>query len=463
MKPLFNRREFLASSSVAAVAAGLRAGGWPAPAVAPSLRSPNDELRVACIGIRGRGRAHIDGLAAVPGVRVVALCDVDEYVLAARAAELESRSPVKPKRLVDYRRLIEDRQIDAVTIATPNHTHALLAVAAMEAGKDVYVEKPCSHNLWEGRQLVHAARQFRRVCLHGTQARSSPAVCEAIRLVRTGLIGEVFMARAVCFQWRPCDGPMGEEPAPSGVGYDLWLGPAPKRPFSRDRFHGRWRWHWEYGNGDLGNQGVHEIDLARWGLGVGLPATVHAAGAQFMFGDAPPACDALVALFEYPEQNKILAFQTRPPSASPALSRRAAAPGVTFYGTEGSVRVSLCGYRTFFGPKRELGPHSASGPNEFERFVRAVRGRGGQDPGALAEEGHLSAAVCHLGNIAYRLGRRVAFDPRSETFPGDPEANALLAREYRRPHVVLSLLARNAREGYIDLPRPKCYTRASDG
>ena len=447
MKSVFSRREFLVTSSAAAVAAGLGAGGWPAPAVAPSLRSPNDELRVACTGIRGRGRAHIDGLAAVPGVRVVALCDIDENVLAARAVEMESRSAVKPKRFVDYRRLMEDRQIDAVTIATPNHTHALVAIAAMEAGKDVYVEKPCSHNLWEGRQLVRAARQFRRVCLHGTQARSSPAVREAIRLLRAGLIGEVYLARGLGFQWRPSHGPVADEPAPSGVGYDLWLGPAPKRPFSRDRFHCHWRWHWDYGNGDLGNQGVHEIDLARWGLGVGLPTTIHAAGAQFMFDDGPPTHDALVALFEYPDEKKMLVFETRPPSASHADSGPgpANAPGVTFYGTEGYVQVFYFGYRTLLGPKREPGPHAAGGPNEFERFVRAVRSRGAQDSGVEAQQGHLSAAVCHLGNIAYRLGRKVTFDPRSETFPGDPEANALLSREYRLPHVVLSPLARDAR------------------
>jgi predicted dehydrogenase len=447
MKPLFNRREFLVSGSAAAVAAGLGAGAWPTPAIAPSLRSPNDELRVACIGIRGRGRAHIDGLAAVPGVRVVALCDVDENVLATRAVEMESRSALKPKRFVDYRRLMEDRQIDAASIATPNHTHALLAIAAMEAGKDVYVEKPCSHNLWEGRQLVRAARQFRRVCLHGTQARSSPAVREAIRLVREGLIGQVFMARATCFQWRPCHAPAADEPAPSGVGYDLWLGPAPKRPFSRDRFHCRWRWHWEYGSGDLGNQGVHEIDLARWGLGVGLPTTVHAAGAQFTFNDSPPACQPLVAMFEYPDEKKMLVFETRPQSASHADSgpRSSNGPGVTFYGAEGYVQVFYFGYRTFLGSKREPGPNATAGPDEFERFIRAVRSRGAQDPGIEAQQGHLSAALCHLGNIAYRLGRKVTFDPRSETFPGDPEANALVSREYRLPHVVLSVLARDAR------------------
>ena len=393
---------------------------------------------MACIGLRGKGVAHIDGLESVAGAKVVALCDIDPSVLAGRADELQQRTGRKPKRFSDYRKLVEDRDIDAVSIATPNHTHTLIAIAALEAGKDVYVEKPCSHNIWEGRQLVAATRKYNRMCQHGTQGRSSPAIREAIAKLREGVIGEVYMARGLCFKWRPSIGRTPDEPAPPGVDYDLWLGPAPQRPFNRNRFHYNWHWHWDYGCGDMGNQGVHEMDMARWGLGVGLPRKIQSSGGHFMFDDDQQTPNTLISTFEYPEQKKMLVFETRHwiTNHEGFGSGAANEVGVTFYGSEGYMQVSYFQYATYLGQNREPGPSGEAAPNEYERFIAGVRSRKHEDLGVEIEEGHLTSALCHLGNIAYRLDRTVRFDPATETFPGDEQANAMLTRDYRRPYVV---------------------------
>jgi len=437
MKPTFSRREFLATTSATGLAVGL--GSVAAvPAVLAAPGSPNEEIRVGCIGIRGRGQAHVDGFSSIRGVKVVALCDVDEKALGAGAESLEKRAGRRIKRFVDYRKLVEDPAIDAVGIATPNHTHSLIGIAAIRSGKDVYVEKPCSHNVWEGRQLVAAARKHGRMCQHGTQGRSCPAIREAIQKLREGIIGEVYLARGLCFKWRPSIGRTPDEPVPPGVHYDLWLGPAPLRPFSRNRFHYNWHWHWDYGNGDMGNQGVHEMDMARWGLGVGLPTKVHAAGGHFMFDDDQETPNTLVSIFEYPAEKKMLVFETRHwiTNHEDFGSGTSNAVGVTFYGSEGYMQVYYFGYRTYLGRERKPGPKGSGSSNEYERFINAVRSRKIEDLGVDIEDGHLSSALCHLGNIAYRLGRTLKFDPQNETFPGDAEANAMLTRKYREPFVV---------------------------
>ena len=301
MSRRLDRRQFLAASSAAGLAAGL--GSFPQIARAQQKpASRNEVIRVACVGVRGKGQHHMNGLGSVPGTEVVALCDIDESILGAQSDQLDKRTGRKVKRFIDYRQLVEDKDIDVVSIATCNHTHTLIAIAALEAGKDVYVEKPCSHNIWEGRQLVKAARKYGRMCQHGTQGRSSPAIREAIQKLRDGIIGEIYMARGLCFKWRPTIGRKADAPVPPGVHYDLWLGPAPERPFNPNRFHYEWHWNWDYGNGDMGNQGVHEMDMARWGLGVGLPTKVHAGGGHFMFDDDQQTPNTLVCVYQYPEQ-----------------------------------------------------------------------------------------------------------------------------------------------------------------
>ncbi len=226
---------------------------------------------------------------------------------------------------------------------------------------------------------------------------------------------------------------------PAGVDYDLWLGPAPKRPFSPNRFHYNWHWHWDYGNGDMGNQGVHEMDMARWGLGVKMPSKVHASGGHFMFDDDQETPNTLLCSFEYPEEKKMLVFETRHWITNQegfGKSPSSNAVGVTFYGSEGYMQVYYFGYRTYLGKDRKEGPSGEAKSNEYERFIAGVRSRNRDDLGVEIEDGHYSSALCHLGNISYRLGRTVNFDPVGETFGSDEEANAMLSREYREPFVV---------------------------
>ena len=439
MSNSINRREFAVRSSAMGVAIGLGALGTAAGATELRSRGPNEEIRIGCIGLHGKDRRHISHLEETRGAKVVALCDVDRSVLISKVEQLQKDSGREIKSYRDYRKLVEDPNLDAITIATPNHTHALIAIAAMEAGKDVYVEKPCSHNIWEGRQLLAAARRYGRMCQHGTQGRSSPALIEAIRKLGEGVIGEVYMARGLCFKWRPSIGRTPDEPVPPGVDYDLWLGPAPSRPFSRNRFHHNWHWNWDYGCGDIGNQGIHEMDLARWGLGVGLPKKVHASGGHFMFDDDRQTPNTLLCSFEYPDEKKMLVFETRHWITNQegfGDGRCSNAIGATFYGSEGYMQAYHFGYRTYLGQNREEGPSATSKRNEYERFIAGVRSRKHEDLGVEIEEGHFSSALCHLGNIAYRLGRSVHFDPDTETFPGDEAANAMLTRDYRTPYVV---------------------------
>ncbi|MEW5977497.1 MAG: Gfo/Idh/MocA family oxidoreductase [Acidobacteriota bacterium] len=405
----------------------------------PTLAA-SDTVRVGVVGIGGRGKAHIAGFQKQAGVEVVALCDVDDAILQERASEHQKISGKSVRCYRDMRRLFEDKDIDAVSFATPNHWHALGGIWAMEAGKHTYIEKPCSHNVWEGRQLVNAARKYNRLCQHGTQGRSSPAILEAIGKLRQGVIGDVYMARGLCFKWRPSIGKCGGPQAvPQSVDYDLWCGPAPKKPLMRNRLHYDWHWQWDYGNGDMGNQGVHEMDMARWGLGVGLPTRITGTGGHYMFDDDQETPNTLICTFDYPEQGKMLQFETRHWICNYEGGFGSAGSnnvGVIFLGSEGYMELQYFSYRTFLGKKREPGPQGSSGEDPFKSFIAAVRSGRREDLGVDIEEGHLSSALCHLGNIAYRLKRSIQFDPVTESIPGDSEANAMLLRSYRQPFVV---------------------------
>ena len=262
-----DRRHFL-MGALAAAGAELRPS---------ALARPNDTVRVACVGVHGQGRTHIRRYSEMRDVEIAAICDVDESVLNARVTELEKAGKKRPAAFTDLRKLLEDKSIDAISIATPNHQHTLQTVWACQAGKDVYVEKPCSHDMFEAKQIVAAAQKYNRLVQHGTNCRSSIAR-EAIQHMRDGLIGEVYMARGLCFKWRDTIGRKPVEAVPAGVHYDLWLGPAPEHAFTENRFHYNWHWFWDYGNGDLGNQGIHQVDVARWGLGVKYPTKVSATG-----------------------------------------------------------------------------------------------------------------------------------------------------------------------------------------
>jgi predicted dehydrogenase len=421
-----NRRDFLKTSSLAAVGLGIAAQS--------SVLGANDRIRAAVVGLRGRGGSHLGELPSVPGVEIAAICDVDEREIARREREVERRSGKKPDTCVDIRKLLEDKTIDVVSIASPNHWHSLQAIWSCQAGKDVYVEKPCSHNILEGRRLVEAARKHQRIVQHGTQCRSSEALREAMVKLEEGVIGEVYMARGLCFKTRNSIGRTPEEEPPKEVHYDLWLGPAPKRAFSRNRFHYNWHWHWDYGNGDIGNQGVHQMDIARWGLGVGLPSRVQSMGGHFMFNDDQETPNTQIATFDYPEEKKMLVFEVRHWFTNDEQGTNV---GVLFYGSEGYMVIpSYSKYETFLGRKREPGPSANRGGDHFANFIQAVRSRDATSLHAEIEEGHLSSTLCHLANVSYRLGRTLLFDPAKETFAGDEEACALLTRDYRAPYTL---------------------------
>jgi predicted dehydrogenase len=415
----------------------------------------NDRVRLAVCGLHGRGKDHIDGFSRVPNVEIAALCDVDENVLRKRLGEVSG----KPQTYVDIRKLLEDKSIDAISIATPNHWHSLMAIWACQAGKDVYVEKPCSHNFWEGSQLVRAAEKYNRIVQHGTQTRSAPAMQEAIKGLHEGVLGEVYLARGLCFKKRDTIGHAPEEAVPAGVHYDLWTGPAPLKPFTRNRFHYNWHWIWDTGNGDLGNQGVHQIDVARWGLGLKFPNRVSAVGGHFMFDDDQQTPNTLNCAFEFDlsdGKRKMLEFEVRHwiTNSEAGVGRGNLVAGKKrffghhdtigniFYGANGYLATGdedAASYETFLGRDERSGSHGHGGGDHFANFIDCVRSRKQEDLNAPVTEGHISCALIHLANASYRLGRMLHFDPEAERVIGDDEANSLLresARGYRSPFTV---------------------------
>jgi predicted dehydrogenase len=430
-----NRRHFLFSSAAAAAGSAISKG----------LASPNDTIRLAIVGVRGQGRSHIQMYSEMPNVEIAALCDVDESILNDRLKLVESKGKKRPAAFVDARKLLEDKSIDVVSIATPNHWHTLLTIWACQAGKDVYCEKPCSHNIFESQQIVAAAKKYNRIVQHGTNSRSGPGLQEAVQKLREGLIGDVYMSRGLCFKWRDTIGHTPVEPVPEGVHYDLWLGPAPKHAFMRNRFHYNWHWFWDYGNGDFGNQGIHELDICRWGLGVTYPTKVSASGGHFMFDDDQQTPNTAVVTYEFNghgNKRQLMVFEVRHwitnHEAGIGEGRRGGnTVGNIFYGSKGYMAIDGYGkYYTFLGKDQEPGPARNQGGNNWANFIEAVRSRKYSDLNAPIEEGAMSCTLMHLGNIAYRLGRTLTFDPNTMTCVGDDEANRMFTRNYRAPFVV---------------------------
>jgi predicted dehydrogenase len=462
------RREFLKTTGkvITAGAAALAWGG--------RILGANDRVRVAVCGLRGRGNDHIHGFARVPGVELAALCDVDENVLSQRLGTVEKLGLPKPKSYVDVRKLLEDKDIDAISIATPNHWHSLIAIWGCQAAKDVYVEKPCSHNTFEGRQLVRAVKKYNRICQHGSQSRSNPGMIEAIHHLSDGTIGDVYLARALCYKWRGTIGHAEPEPVPAGVHYDLWTGPAPMKPFTKNRFHYNWHWIWDTGNGEVGNQAIHEIDIARWGLGVGFPVSVSAMGGHFMFDDDQETPNDLNAAFYFNDSNgkrKLMELEVRHwitnheaeigtgaygasavPAAGLTANANKKAPstqslgprdaktntiGNIFYGSKGILAIDgYDAYRTWLTEQLEPGPHGKAAGDHYANFVDCIRSRRAEDIHSPIEEAHISTTLVHLANASYRLGRTLQFDPAKEEVIGDEEANRMLRGTYRAPYVV---------------------------
>ena len=455
-----SRRTFL--KSTAATAATL--------AIAPasySGASPNDRIRIACVGLRGRGRAHTREMLALKpkGVDLVAFCDVDRQLLQERAAAVESQTGTKLKTYTDIRKLLEDDSIDAITVATPNHWHALMTIWACQAGKDVYVEKPVSWCIREGRKMVEAARKYKRIVQAGTQARSFDHVRRRTQQMRDGLIGDIYMVRGMCYKQRDSIGFKEPTAPPDFLDFDLWLGPAQKQPYHANLVHYNWHWFWDFGNGDIGNQGIHEIDLARWVLDKGNTIRVSSTGGRFGYEDQGQTPNTLASTFTYEDGTHIV-FEVRGRYTN---AEEGIQIGNIFYGSEGYLPggnwgsgtgsyekqdQTVADWRPRFGfggapyggkatdeSQEDAGAPQTLDENDayhFENFIAAVRSRNSEDLHADILEGHRSAMFAHAANISYRLGRALTFDLSREMFIGEgaDEANQYLTRKYREPFVV---------------------------
>jgi predicted dehydrogenase len=479
-----SRRQFLEDSMFAAAAA-VAAGTAPQLLAAeeePQSKSPNERLGVAVVGVRGRGGSHIGAFAGRRDTEILYVCDVDEEVGNRRSTEIGKRQGGRvPQFEVDLRKVLEDKRVDFVTIATPNHWHALGAIWAIQAGKDVYLEKPVSHNVSEGRRIVEAARKYNRICQTGTQSRSNPGMIDAIGYLHDGKLGEVKLARGLCYKRRKSIGPAGKYEVPSHINYDLWLGPAPLAELTRPQLHYDWHWQWPYGNGDLGNQGIHQMDIARWGLGESrISQGVLSYGGRFGYEDAGTTANTQVVIHDYGD--KSLVFEVR---GLDTAAYRGAKIGVIFEGSEGYLVVPSYHSGTAFDRDgNKVAEFSGGGDDRhFGNFLKAIRSRNASDLTADIEEGHVSSALCHLGNISYQLGQPTSIseaeaqvaafsstddgketlrrtlehlsdnkvslgegalgmgatlkiDPATETFVGDQRADQMLTREYRAPFVV---------------------------
>ena len=417
-------------------------GVLTAPSIVPQKSfGANDRVGIAVLGLNGRGTEHVRSVIASKDAEVVALCDPDIAVASKRAGEFEQKYQKKVLVEQDYRKVYDNRNIDAVTIATPNHWHALLAIWACQAGKDVYVEKPATHNIYEGRKLIEAAYKYDRIVQHGVQLRSFDTVREAVGHLRNGLIGRVYMSRGMVFRWRPDIGNKGISKVPEELNYDLWCGPAPMAPFTQNLVHYNWHWHWNYGNGDVGNQGIHQTDLCMWGLDVGLPERITSMGGKFLWDDCKEVPEIQTSIYHYPKEKKIIQFEVRN-----WCTNREDGVGVgnIFYGDKGYMVIDGNGYyQTYLGEKREKGPGRekvndamANGAVHFQNWIDAIKARDKSLQNGPVESAHLSSALAHLGNISYRLGRQLDFDPVAERFIGNDDANNMLSRKYRSPYVL---------------------------
>jgi predicted dehydrogenase len=491
-----SRRRFLEQGLAAAATTGILFPHVASAADKPAC-SANEKLSVALIGVRGRGQSHGRAFADRPDCQITYVCDADRVIGANYAKKLAKKTGREPKYVEDLRRIFEDKSVDIVSIATPNHWHTLAAIWAMQAGKDVYCEKPVSHNISEGRRLVQVSRKYQRICQAGTQKRSLVANQEAAKYVASGKLGKIKLAHCSTYRLRTPIGKPGSYPVPKDVNYDLWAGPAPMAPITRHDFHYDWHWFWNYGNGEIGNNSVHAVDTMRMILGLyGLGRSVICVGGRVQFNDAAETANTQLAIHDFDGLTvvqEIRNLQTPPPKNGV----------VWIVGTEGAMAVSDTVNKVFdpqgklvkeikepkpiakvtMSKGRYLDDFGNIDDRHIGNFVKAVRSRKRQEQAAEILEGHYSAALCHLGNISYRLGKPaapaeivdqlkslktdpaaveifdsvrkhladnkvdieterlklgpcLAIDSTAEKFIGNPAADALLTRQYRKPFVV---------------------------
>lgn len=450
------------------------------------VRGANGDIRVAVVGINRRGGSHIGGFDKMDGVRVVALCDVDRKVLERRAKPFKDKNK-KVDEYIDVRKMLEDKDLDVVTIATTNHWHSLITIWACQAGKDVYVEKPCSHNVFEGRKCVEAARKYNRIVQHGTGKRSSGDRAGQIAAIWSGKYGKLLVSKGYCCKPRWSIGFKKVEEPPAHLDFNIWLGPAKKQPYHGNLVHYNWHWFWDFGNGDMGNQGVHEMDIARWAIkGSTLPKSVVSMGGRWVnednFKDQGQTPNQLLSVFDYGET--LLVFETRGLVKKKGKNGKIPFPKIVtneFYTTEGVVKGGKFhpkqGGKTYDVEPEEI--HVTDG-GTFGSFIKCVRSRKREEVNGEILDGHLSSALCHLGNISFQLGKQVPwdtnpsdfktnkvvsdsmmtvlentkaigvdpakytyclgpkldFDPEKEKFVNNRKADELLTRPYRKPFVV---------------------------
>jgi predicted dehydrogenase len=439
-------------------------------AAATRVWGANDKINVAIIGLGGRGTNHLNIYPRLADARVAGLCDIDQAARERAQATLQKiTSGEKAKEFEDMRGAFADPGIDAVSIATPNHWHALATIWACQAGKDVYSEKPACYNIYEGLRMVQVANETKRMVQIGSQHRSTPYKIRAIEAMQGGLIGKIYMAKGLCFKRRQSIGHKADSPVPPGVNWDLFLGPAPLRPFNELRFKYNWHWFWDTGNGDIGNQGVHEIGICRWGLGdPEWPKSAFASGGKYVYDDDQETPNTQLASYDY--GGREIVFEVRgiltggegtpvrragrggrgapagPPAANanPASTPNNVTIGNLFYGSEGWASMDDQGFQAYKGESSELmmeerperGPGSDGTSLHMENFLAACRSRNVKDLHDPISNAHFSAGLCHLANISYRTGHKLNLGP-GPRFTGDPEADKLITRQpYRKPYVV---------------------------
>jgi predicted dehydrogenase len=495
---LLSRRAFLSESAM--LAAGIAAlpvaadekkqDKKPKPKVIKV--APNERIRVAVIGFHGRGMDHIRGFAGRADSEVVMICDPDKSLAGKGIKGALEGQDLEPRFAQDLRRAFDDKSIDVVSIATPNHWHALAAIWAIQAGKDVYVEKPVSHNISEGRRIVEHARKQNKIVQTGTQSRSNVGMRQAVEYLQSGKLGPVKLAYGLCYKPRGSIGLVnGAVKVPDSIDYDLWCGPAPLEPPHRNSIvfgpiHYDWHWFWPYGNGDLGNQGIHEMDKARWGLGMrGLPETIWSLGGRVGYVDSAETPNTQICFFDYPKEEGRIIFEVRGLKTD---GFKGAKIGNVWIGPEGYMVSNSYSGGTVYRPDGTKAEEFKGGGDHYGNFLKTVKSRKCSDLNADIEEGHLSSALCHLGNISYRLGdlatndelyklfdnpkalglnvlglhlgsdgmdavarlkehlddnhvdpagklrigKRLSFDSHSERFKDNKDADALLTREYRK-------------------------------
>jgi predicted dehydrogenase len=443
-----NRRHFLKAASAA-----VATSRFP-------ILGANDRINLGIVGLGGRGNDHIRYYSTLDqDCRMAALCDVNQAARERALATVKKTKGYESKEYADMRAMFDSKDIDAVSITTPNHWHALATIWACQAGKDVYVEKPASHNVYEGNQMVKAARKYNRMVQVGSQSRSMPYKIKAIQLLREGIIGKVYHARAECFRRRFSIGHTPDEPVPPGIDWDKFLGPAQMKPYSKNKFAYNWHWFWDTGNGDIGNQGVHEMDISLWGLDrTGWPTTVVSSGGKFVWQDDQETPNTQQVTLNFGDVQ--MTFDVRnlptPPEGLAAL-RGPNYVGNIFFGSEGFLVVDGGGFQVYKSTAGNISGEAARGAGAGNRekyekvmdekptpgdtaphmknFFDAIRARDHKILTAEIEIGARSAAFCHLANIAYQAGRALRMD-KAGRFVGDAQANAMLTRKYRAPYVV---------------------------